>query len=152
MKRLISLFLLLLLFGMAQGVWAGAEEEVAQAGRQFAKLFNEGNAEAISALYTDEAQLFHPIFPYRFEGKGAIQRRFEDLFRQFPQRRLVIFQPSVRVYGGTTAVFSGYWSLTTTDRKGEVGTSYGRVMVTYVKQGDKWLRAGHHGSLLPVSP
>ena len=53
-----------------------------------------------------------------------------------------------RVYGDT-AVSNTYFTLTVVDRAGKATTSHGRLDVTYVKQGGRWLVVNQHGSLLP---
>lgn len=152
MKRLTSLLLVVLLFGMAQGVWAEPREEVIRVWRQWFQVFNEGNLEALVALYTDDAHFFPALAPFRVEGKEAIRGAFARTFEAFPTHRAVPSHESFRVYGDAVVASTAYGTLTLVDRKGEARILYLRVTRTYVKQGGKWLLATHHVSRLPVSP
>ena len=56
MKRLTYVFVLLLLvLGMAPAAWAGPEDEILQLFQQRTQAFNEGNLEAFTAAFADNA-------------------------------------------------------------------------------------------------
>ena len=151
MKRVMGLFVLLVLIGMAPGAWAGPKEEVAQSVEEWFQAFHAGNAEALGAMYAEDAQLFAALSPFRADGRGAIQAFWAGFFQAFPTRRVVIRQDSTQFYG-TTAVSAGYFTLTQVDRAGQARTAHGRYSLVRVKQGDRWLVVSHHTSLLPASP
>lgn len=152
MKRLTCLFAFLLVFGVAQGVWAGAQQEVEDLTKQLLKAFNEGNIEALMSLFADDAQRFGARAPFRQDGKDAIRADYEAIFRAFPTRRLVPSQQSIRVYGDTVALNTWYLTLRGVDPEGKARTLLVRGSSTYVKIGGKWLIVTAHASLLPVSP
>ncbi|MBI3625143.1 MAG: DUF3225 domain-containing protein [Candidatus Rokubacteria bacterium] len=149
MKRFTAVVFLLLLVQMAQGAWAGPHEEVAQAARERAAAFREGNAEAVSAFYAEDAHYFFSGTPFRVEGREAIRAYFVRWFEDFPTRRVVARHSVTRVYG-TTAVITGYRELTLVDRTGQAKTNFGWFSHTWVKLGEKWLVVQHDASLLPV--
>ena len=151
MKHLGQLCVWLLLLVMIPGAWAAAPEEIAKLREQFAQAFNAGDAEAMSALFTDDTQFFSAVSPFRMDGKDAVRAFWVGLF-QFPTHTIVFRQPSTRVYGDTTAVDNGYIHVTLVDAKGQTTTIFGRYSTTYVKQGGKWGIVNLHGSRLPVSP
>ncbi len=43
-----------------------------------------------------------------------------------------------------------YYTLTLVDRAGKATTTHGRLNVTYVKQGGRWLAVDQHGSAMPI--
>ncbi|MFQ5947068.1 MAG: SgcJ/EcaC family oxidoreductase [Anaerolineae bacterium] len=150
MKRLTCLFALFLLVGIAPGAWAGAKEEIEQADRQFIQAFNEGNAEAVGTFYAEDAHLTPIVSPFRVEGREAIQVLYAGFFRAFPVHRVVIRQPSIRVYNGTTAVTSAYYTLTLINKAGKARRVHARASLTRVKLGGRWLIVNHHSSRLPA--
>jgi len=149
MKRFSLVVFLLLLVPMLQGAWAAADEEVAKAARERAAAFREGNAEALSAFYAEDAHYFFSGGAFRVEGRAAIRAYFKQWFEDFPTRTVVARHSVTRVYG-TTAVTTGYRELTQVDRTGQAKTNFGRFSIIWVKVGEKWLIVDHHASLLPV--
>ena len=152
MKRLTSLLVLFVLLGMAPAAWAGPREEVAQSIRQWLQAHREGNAEALAALYADDAVFFSAHIPFRVDGKGAIRRHWAAYFKEFPTRRGAVHQLSRKIYGDSTAVSALYSVSTLVDRKGRTKTLHLRYTATRVKLGGKWLVVSTHVSRLPVAP
>ncbi len=149
MKRFSAIVFLLLLVPMTQGAWAAADEEVAKAAREWAAALREGNAEAMSALYAEDAHYFFARTPFRVEGREAIRAYFVQFFEDFPGRLVVPRHSITRVYG-TTVVTTGYSEVTLVDRTGQARTIFVRGSVIRVKLGEKWLIVDHHNSLIPV--
>lgn len=104
------------------------------------------------ATWADNAVWTPGISPFRVEGKEAIRAGFAGFFQSFPTRRAEARQRSIRVYGGTTAVANAYLTLALVDREGKARTTHGRVSLTFVKFGDRWLVVDSHVSALPPSP
>jgi uncharacterized protein (TIGR02246 family) len=152
MKRLTYLFVLVLLVAMASMTWAGADEEIAKVRGQYVQAWNGGDVEAISALFTDNAQFFPSTTPFLIEDKQAIKALYAGFFSAFPTRSLIIRQSSVRLFGDTTAADNGYFQATLGDAKGPSRTIFGRYSTMYVKQAGKWMIVNLHASALPVSP
>ena len=151
MKRMTFFLLLFLVLGIAPAIWAAAEDEVAQVTAQRIQAFNEGNLEAFMATWADNATWFSVASPFRVEGKEAIRAGFAGLFQNFPTRRYVGRQESIRVYGDTTAVATSHFTLVLVDRAGKATTTHGRISVTYVKLGGKWMVVDQHASAIPAS-
>jgi uncharacterized protein (TIGR02246 family) len=114
-----------LLIGVVPTVLAGPVEESDQITEQWIKAFNEGNAEALSALYARDAVYISWAGPFRVEGREAIRAMFAGFFRAFPTRSIVLRDTSRKVYADT--VISHFnWSLVYGDAKGTMKTVYGR--------------------------
>jgi uncharacterized protein (TIGR02246 family) len=151
MKRLRFLFVLLILFGISQAAWAGAKEEVAQAAQEWRQAFLAGNAEALGALYAEDAQAIPALTPFRLDGRAAIQALWAGFFQAFPTRGVVLRQVSIQTYGDVVGVETGYYQTMAVDRAGKVTNFLGRYSVTRVKQGGRWLIVEGHLSSLPPS-
>ena len=151
MAQRVCLALLILVLGLASMAWAQAEEEVARVIAERIKAFNEGNLQGFMATWADNAVWTPAGSPFRVEGKEAIQRAYAGFFQSFPTRVYVPRQRSIRVYG-TTVVSNTYFTLTLVDRAGKATTQHGRLSVTFVKLGDRWLSVDQHVSLVPPSP
>ena len=149
MKRLVSLSVVLLLVGMASVVWAGAEEEVRQAIAERRKAFQEGNAEAMGTFYAEDAQRFSATSPFRTDGRKAIQASYAGLFRAFPTTRFSLNHLSIRTYNDTTAISSGYYTVTLINKEGKRRRSRGRFTFIRVKIDGRWLIVSQHTSAVP---
>jgi len=152
MKRLACFFVLLLVLGIAPAVWAGAAEEVAQVIAQRVQAYNEGNLEAFMGTVADDSVQTPDGSPFRLEGKDAIRANLERVFQTFPTRRYIARQRSIRAYGDTTAVSNTYYTATLVDRTGKAITVHGRLSITFVKLGGRWLAVDQHASVMPTSP
>ncbi len=141
----------LIMLGVASTASAAAQDEVAQVIATRVQAFNEGNLEAFMSTVAQDSAVTPPASPFRIEGKDAISAYYAGLFQAFPTRRFVPRQRSIRVYG-TTAVSNSYYTLTSVDRAGKVTTTHGRINVTFVKMGDRWLAVDQHASVVPSSP
>ena len=80
MKRFTGLLVLILLVGLVPETWAGPAEEIAEIGRQRTKAFVEGNLDAYTAAFADNAVATFSLTPFRVEGHcplpaSAIPRR-----------------------------------------------------------------------------
>ncbi len=125
---------------MASVVWAGAEEEVRQVLSERIKAIQEGNAEAVDAFYAEDAQRFTAGSPFLIDGREALQASYAGLFRAFPTVQISdIHHLSIRVYNGTTAISSGYYTLTLINKAGKARRSRGRFTFTRVKVDGRWL-------------
>ncbi len=155
MKRLslslISLSVVLLLIGMTPVAWAGAEEEVRQVISERRKAFLEGNAEALGTFYAEDAQRFSSENPFRVDGREAIQASYAGLFRAFPTILLSTNHLSIRTYNGTTAISSGYYTVTLINKKGKARRVRGRFTHILAKVDGRWLIVSQHTSALPGS-
>ena len=79
---------------------------------------------------------------------AAIRGYFEGVFKAVPG--ISLGDQLVRVYGNT-AINTGYYTVTF-PKDGSVTTLPARYSFTYVKDGDSWLIADHHSSVVPAPP
>lgn len=89
------------LFVFTPIVLAGPIEESVQMSREWAKAFNEGNAEALSSLYASDAVYTSWASPFPTEGRNALRAMFAGFFRAYPTRFIAIRDVSRRAYGDT---------------------------------------------------
>jgi uncharacterized protein (TIGR02246 family) len=151
MKRLSLLIGVLVALGIASAATAADLEEINKQRELWGQAFVDGNVDAIVAQYVDDATYFFSGNPFRVDGKDAIRSVLMATFAAFPTRRVVDRQPLTQIWG-TTAVETGYATVTLVDRGGKATTIHGRYTVTRVKRGDRWLIVGFHSSVLPASP
>ena len=76
MKRQIYSVLLLFLFIIAPGAWAGPKDEVAAASAQWAELFTDDNPDTILVLYDKDAVLWGTLSPKRRDDPEAVRDYF----------------------------------------------------------------------------
>lgn len=62
--------------------------------RRRTDAFGRHDAAALAAEYTDDAVLISPMFP-RAQGRSAIQRSYDQLFRIFPDWAMAFEEPVV---------------------------------------------------------
>jgi len=152
MKRSIATFSTLILISAAAEVWGGPAEEVAQIAGPRLQALQEGNLDAYVAAFADNAVFHSSLSPFRVEGKEAIRAHFTELFQMYPKRRVLLRQPSMRVYNDDLVISNTYSVLYLTDQKGQVITVPGRSSVTWAKVGGRWQIVDQHGSRIPVAP
>ena len=151
MLRLTCLIVSLLISATVSNVWAGAEEEIAQLRQQRIQAFSDGNLDAFVDSFADNAVVTPPGEPFRIEGKDAIRAYYAALFQNFPTRRVIARQSSIRVYQDSTAIVNNYAHLILVDRSGKRTAINGRASFTYVRIGGRWLVVDQHSSTLPTS-
>ena len=150
MKRMMSVFVLLLLLATVAPAWAGPAEEVGALIQQRSKIFSEGNIDAWMAAYADNAILTSLTNPFRIEGKDAIRAFYTAPFQNNPTRSTAARQLSIRVYGNdTTVVTNQYTQSNFVDQKGQATNLYFRNTATWVKMGGQWRIVDAHNSKLP---
>lgn len=150
-RPFVWLLAALILLGVASTVSAGAHDEVARVIEAREQALHDGNLEAFMAWFAEDAAVTASASPFRIEGKDALKAYYAGFFQAFPTIRFVPRQRSIRVYG-TTAVINTYYTMTLVDRGGKVTTSHGRLTITHVKMGDRWLVVDQHMSVVPSSP
>lgn len=142
----------MVLGGLAADVRAGPVEEVAQIAGPRLQLLQDGNVDAYTAAYADNAVLNSSFSPFRIEGKAAIKAYVADLLQLYPKRRVFPRQPAMRAYNDDLVVSNGYAVLEFTDQKGQVLTYYTRSSVTWAKMEGRWQIVEQHTSRIPVAP
>lgn len=138
------------LFVFTPIVLAGPIEESVQMSREWAKAFNEGNAEALSALYASDAVYTSWASPFPTEGRNALRAMFAGFFRAYPTRFIAIRDVSRRAYGDTF-IYNSDWSLVYVDAKGTMKTVFGRSSSISAAIEGRRLIVDHSSSFFPTA-
>lgn len=117
-----------------------AEDETAirAVDAEFVRAFNAGDADAVVASFTDDAQVVDPSGK-AFTGRKAVRERFAQSFAASPGMTLALDLRSLRFVGPDTAVERGAVSLRHADA--EAAEEPAPYTVVYVRRGGKWLQA-----------
>ena len=151
MKQRIAALCFSILLTSGISAWAGPVEDVAQISGPRLQALLDGNVDAYTAAYADNA-VFHSSFtPFRIEGKEAIRAFFSGLFRMYPQRHLFIRQPITRAYNDDLVIQDSYATLNWSNEEGKTETYDTRGSTVWVKTGERWQIVDQHVSRLPIS-
>jgi uncharacterized protein (TIGR02246 family) len=146
MKQIIYLVALL---GVTPAAWAGAAEDVAAIGQQGAAAFQKGDIDTLIAAFADNAVFTPSVQAFRVEGKPALKDYFSALFVTYPTRHIDgrQGQGSTRVYANDTIVVqNAYFTLTLTDKSGNVSVHNLRSSATWLKMDNQWRIVDQHNS------
>ena len=113
------------IFVLTPMVSAGPIEDATQVTQEYVKAFNEGNAEALSALFARDAAYIGWASPFPTEGREAIRAAFAGFFKAYPIHYLMIRDDSRKAYGDTVALINN-WTCMYGDGKNPVKTVFGR--------------------------
>ncbi len=113
------------------------ETEIRAAVSAFRTAFDKGDAPAVAATFTPEAEVIDESGE-RTVGREAISARFADLFRESPGVTIVIESESIRPLSADSAIEEGTATLKL-GKEGRPETS--RYEAIYVKQDGRWLQA-----------
>ncbi len=152
MKRSIAALCSLILVVLAAEIWAGPVEEVAQIAGPRLKAFQEGDVDAYTAAFADNAVVNSSFAAFRIEGKEAIRAYITELFQMYPRRRAFARQPAMRAYNDDLVISNSYTMLNATDQQGKVTTFHLRSSTAWAKLGGRWQIVDTHSSRLPVAP
>lgn len=133
----------------AQVSWAGPIEEVNAIGVERAKAFEQGNLDAFTEAYADDAMLTSSFQAHRVDGKGAIKVFFADMFQNYPKRKFRGRQPVARAYGDNMVIQNSYAVLQLTNDQGHTDVRPLRSTTVWVRQGGRWQVVEQHNSRLP---
>jgi uncharacterized protein (TIGR02246 family) len=152
MKRSIAALCALILVVLAAEIWAGPVEEVAQISGPRLKALQEGDVDAYTAAFADNAVFNSSLSAFRIEGKEAIRAYFTELFQMYPRRRVFVRQQAMRAYNDDLVISNSYAVLNVTDQQGKVTAFPLRSSVAWAKLGGRWQIVDQHTSRLPVAP
>lgn len=152
MKRIAAVLLGLVLAHIPILGYSGPAEEVAQLAAGRNQAFRDGNADAYSAPFADNAVLQSSFTPFRIEGKEAIKAYFVELFRAYPRRTLFIRQPATRAYGNDVVVSDAYATLNLLNERGEPRNYETRSSIIWIRIDGRWQIVDQHVSRLPSTP
>ena len=102
----------------------------------FVKAYNAGDAKAVAALFSPEAQIIDEDGETT-QGRAAIEKRTAETFAEAPQGRIEIAIDSLRFIGSALAIETG--KATVTSSPGD-DPDVSRYTVVHIKSSDgKWL-------------
>jgi len=137
MKRSIAALCVLILAVLAAKIWAGPVEEVAQIGGPRLKALQEGDVDAYTAAFADNAVLDSSLSAFRIEGKEAVQAYFTELFQTYPRRGVFVRQQAMRAYNDDFVISNSYAVFSVTDQQGKVTPLQVRSSVAWAKLGGR---------------
>ena len=134
--------------------WADDEEDVAAAMTKWGDYLAKGTTEdpgEILSLYAEDGVLWGTLSSTRRDDPKAIHDYFVAAYKALPGLSVDFEDPHIRVYGGDTAVNTGYYTFSY-EKDGQTQTLPARYSFTLVKQDDEWLIVDHHSSAMPPPP
>jgi hypothetical protein len=135
-KIICSGVAMLLLCGVALPVWADDEDDVAAAMNTWGDYLAKGTSEEpgeILTLYADDAVLWGTISTTRRDDPAAIRDYFINAYKALPELTVEFEDPNIRVYGGDTAVNTGYYTFSY-EKDGATKSLPARYSFTLVKR------------------
>jgi uncharacterized protein (TIGR02246 family) len=107
----------------------------------FIEAFNRGNADAMAALFTDDAVLYPPG-EMECSGRQAIHDGFARFFRQNPGAKLTLMN-STHTPAGDNVIGTGQWTATMPNGQ----SIHGRYTHVIAKRNGKWVYLVDHASI-----
>jgi len=109
--------------------------------KPYEDAFNQNDAGAVAALYTEDAVLLPPETDPVY-GREAIEKYFADLFTQYHASNCVIrpdqYSPHIIGTGGNGLWSSGNWSATFKAKTGDSIQLKSKWSSIYVREGNAW--------------
>ncbi|MEU2869301.1 SgcJ/EcaC family oxidoreductase [Streptomyces olivoreticuli] len=122
--------------------------------RRIAALFDRWNAalatrnaRTVAALYAPDAVLLPTQSSEIRATHDRIVDYFEHFLQQKPQGR--IQERHITVLGPTSAIDTGLYQFTLTDKTGKASKADARYTFVYELRGGHWLIVNHHSSVVP---
>jgi len=144
----------LLVCSIALPVWADDEADVAAAMSMWQDYLAKGTAEdpgEILSLYAEDGVLWGTISSKRRDDPAAIRDYFVNAYKALPELTVTFEDPNIRVYGGDTAVNTGYYTFAY-EKDGAMQSLPARYSFTLVKRDGEWQIVDHHSSAMPQPP
>jgi uncharacterized protein (TIGR02246 family) len=111
-----------------------AEQEIRQAAKDFADDYNNGDAKAVAAHWTNDGE--YMVGQMNVKGRDAIEKLYADFLRAHPGSKMAVKVDSVRVLAPTVAIENGSASVSDSPNVPNSSSLYSAVDV---KQNGKWL-------------
>jgi uncharacterized protein (TIGR02246 family) len=115
---------------------AGEETAIRAFDDAFVKSYNEGNARALAAMFTEDAEVFEADGA-RYRGRGLIERRFNESFAADKGARIALEIEAIRFLTPDVAKEEG--RSVVTPAKGAAVPRYYTVL--FVRRDGRWLMA-----------
>jgi uncharacterized protein (TIGR02246 family) len=113
----------------------------------FARAFNAHDANAILALYADDARIVWPGQGDEAIGKSEIAKRVDALLKAFPTSRLTLKTQDAVDLGDGYIVTVGHWEQSFTTPDGQAATAQVRTTEVLRKRAGKTLYVIDHASI-----
>jgi len=117
------------------------EKAVRAVGETFIKAYNAGDAMAVAALFSEDAEMVDENGG-RIKGRPTIQAFFDAMFRERKGAKIEIALESLAFLGPEVAKEEGHTRVKPAEK--EASDSVRRYSVLFVKQGGKWLYSSVH--------
>ena len=116
-----------------------AQVAITARGEAFAAAVNAGQADAVAAMYTDDAVLMPPDMP-AVTGRDNIRATFAAMMGQMPGMRIAFDVQDVAA-NGPLAVERGAWIITLAAPDGASTEMRGKYLVAWHKMDGEWMMA-----------
>jgi uncharacterized protein (TIGR02246 family) len=124
---------------------SNAEEAIRRTADSFTEAYNQGNAKALAALWTEDGE--YAIGPTKVKGRDAIAKLYAEFFRGHPGSKMKVKIDSIRLLAPTVAIEQGTASVTGSQNGPPSESTYTAI---HIKQDDKWLMVGVRDSEAPT--
>jgi uncharacterized protein (TIGR02246 family) len=114
---------------------AADHQAITAMAQAFIKAYNAGDAKAVAALYTEDAEIVDEERA-RIEGRSNIEALYTSIFQSRPGATIEITTHSLRFLGPDAAKEEGQTRLKPAGKEAQSTRNYS---VLYVKNGGKWL-------------
>jgi uncharacterized protein (TIGR02246 family) len=121
------------------------EQAIRQAAKDFADAYDKGDAKAVAAHWTKDAE--YAIGPTTIKGRDAIAKLYDQFLRANPGSKMDVKIDSIRFVAPTVAIENGTASVSNSSSGPNSSSAYSAVDV---KQGEKWLLASVRESEVPT--
>jgi uncharacterized protein (TIGR02246 family) len=129
-------------------------EQLDALGKKFDEAWNNNDAVAVAAFFTEEAVLVNDSGPVY--GRKAIEKSFVDFFENWRVINHVIkrdqYSPHMIGTAGDTAWSNGEWSLTLQGKEGSPIHANGYWSSVDVREGDAWKDGMQTWNRTPTPP
>jgi uncharacterized protein (TIGR02246 family) len=112
-------------------------QAVHQSARAFVRAFNDGDAKAVAALWTEQAEYVDESGA-ELRGRPAIEKAYAELFKAQPKGRIEVQDESIHFPSPNTAIEEGLITLTSPGAELPVTTAYRAIQV---REGGRWRTA-----------
>ena len=136
--------------GTAPVAKPGPEAALKEIDEKFLAAFNSKNADAVAALYAEDAVVMDPGPAMWLHGRQEVKKSFGEMFAGFETLQLTIHEGSYKL-AGNLGYSSGLWHLQGKDKSGQLVDMSGRASSVYGKRGGKWVYIVDHASM-PMPP
>ena len=154
-RSILSIVALMLLAvviasGNALAQKASEMDAVKAANQAFYTALSARDIGAMQKLWSSDADIQNigPRSKTIDVGWNAMKKGFEAVFDNFPELKVSMEQPRIKI-NGSTAWVSGIEKAQRKNKAGEAGTGTNLGTSIFVKQSGRWLMVYHHASAVP---